>query len=132
MDEAASTTSLTTIDSTPVIKLHESQKDGGLQIVNMVKNKVHILYDNGDKSLLARQKWHISSGAKTSALGRCAGYAMETLHHQFENRVVFHCCNHMRRRVGLMHAYHDCHKAIEYYENPNPNGIKKNAWYFSK
>lgn len=129
MDVAPSVSSLMTIESAPIVKLHHSQLDGGLQIVNIAKNRVHILYDDGDKTLLHRQCWFSSNKFKTkvSAIGRCAGHAMQKLHPQFENRVVFH---YMRKNCAMRHSYHCCQKAIQYYDNPQPNGIEKKAWSF--
>ena len=84
MNIIQSSTSLTTTESTCVEKLHVSQKDKGLQIVNIAKKRVHILYDDGDKILLRRQNRLHSNKFKTkvSAIGRFAGHSV-TLYRNF-------------------------------------------------
>jgi len=110
---------------------HSGYTDGGHKIVNLAKNKVHVLYNTGDKALLARQVWHSKGGSKVSAIGRCAGYAMDKLHPDFKDKVVFHHCNYMTSFYPG-HSYYPMKLAMQYYENPNPNNEKEKAWIFFK
>jgi len=114
---------------------HSAYTDGGHKIVNLAKNKIHVLYNIGDKALLGRQVWHARGGSKASALGRCAGYAMDKLHPDFKDKVVFHHCRYMTSYFSISgHSYYDAKLAMQYYENPDPNNekeeAKEEAWFF--
>jgi len=110
---------------------HSGYTDGGHKIVNLAKNKVHVLYNYGDKALLGRQAWHRAGGSKVSAIGRCAGYAMDKLHPDFKDKVVFHHCNYMTGYISSGHSYFPTKLAMQYVEKPNPNNEKEEAWYFT-
>jgi len=104
--------------------------NGGLQIALLAKNKVHVLYTVNDVALLFRQTWHRFFGNETSALGRCAGFAMDTVHSSLKNKIVFHDCGYMQPRFGVKHSYNDTELAMKYYETPEPNGVQTKARMF--
>lgn len=106
--------------------------DGGTKIVSLAKNKVHVLYCVNDRALLGRQTWHRVKGEETSALGRCAGYAMEKISSTLKDKVVFHNCGYMQTFLGTKHNYQDYKEAVEYYETPEPNGENEKASFFAK
>eukprot|EP00555_Chaetoceros_dichaeta_P005447 CAMPEP_0198253962 /NCGR_PEP_ID=MMETSP1447-20131203/4337_1 /TAXON_ID=420782 /ORGANISM="Chaetoceros dichaeta, Strain CCMP1751" /LENGTH=335 /DNA_ID=CAMNT_0043939843 /DNA_START=97 /DNA_END=1104 /DNA_ORIENTATION=+ len=108
----------------------EGKAIGGLKIAALAKNKVHVLYTVDDKALLFRQSWHRFGGAETSALGRCAGFAMDTVHSSLKDKVVFHDCGYIQPCLGLKHSYYNTAPAMVYYESPEPNGIKTKARLF--
>jgi len=114
--------------------IHENQKNGGRDIVNLAKNNVHVLYCTRDKALLTRQPFFVckSGELEGSALGRCAGFAIDEVHPDFKDKVGFHNCNYMGRFYGHNHTWHKCKLALQYYENPMPDdeSEKKTAWCF--
>jgi len=120
----------TTVTTFPDDKTNENRGGGGLKIASLAKNKVHVLYYEGDKALLGRQAWHGARGMEQSALGRCAGYSINRLHPLLGDKVAFHYSGEMQKLVGLKHSYHDSKEAMKYYENPKPNSIIKKAWFF--
>jgi len=109
----------------------ETLKHEGCDIINLVKNKVHILYNRRDKALLARQMWYRRE--KASAIGRFAGYAMDNIHPKCKDKVVFHHCGYMVPWYGMGHNWYNDKLALEYYENPNADDTDskgQKAWLF--
>jgi len=109
----------------------DDQADGGPKIARLAKHKVHVLYTTSDRALLFRQTWHRFRGVQTSALGRCAGHAMNEVHPALKEKIVFHNCAYMQQFGGLHHSYQDSEKAMHYYENSKPNDIQKKAFFLS-
>jgi len=119
---------ITTISD--VDSLLDGTANGGLKLAALAKNKVHVLYTVNDWALLFRQSWHRFGGNETSALGRCAGFAMDTVHSSLKDKIVFHNCGYIQSCFGLKHSYHKTASAMAYYKAPEPNGIKKKARLF--
>lgn len=96
----------------------DSKENDGLEIRNMVKNKVHVLHSHKDRAMKAR-KWHPKTW-NIPGLG-ASGYrntAEHPLHPELVNKLTkFDCSSFSGKADPLIHhRYQFYQKSVDYYE----------------